>query len=92
MALMPGKRDSAEAVVAAGAVVPPKIMMMAAAVEAARARAVQARADALALLRRGNSAVDQLKCFADASATDADAHAGLQAVVDRLLAQSRGDL
>ncbi len=47
---------------------------------------------ALALLRRGNSAVDQLKCFADASATDADAHAGLQAVVDRLLAQSRGDL
>ena len=47
---------------------------------------------ALALLRRGSSAVDQLQCFADASAKGADAHAGLQAVVDRLLAQSRGDL
>ncbi|WP_332847123.1 carboxylate-amine ligase [Pseudomonas lactucae] len=47
---------------------------------------------ALALLRRGNSALDQLECFADALAKGADEPAGLQAVVDRLLAQSRGDL
>lgn len=41
------------------------------------------------LLASGNSAVDQLRCHADARASGADEHVCLQQVVDRLLAQSR---
>ncbi|AZF05954.1 carboxylate-amine ligase [Pseudomonas sp. R5-89-07] len=43
------------------------------------------------LLLRGNSAVEQLRWYADARAAGADALGGLCRVVDGLLAQSRGD-
>ena len=44
-----------------------------------------------ALLRRGNSAAEQLRLQAQAQASGADALASLRQVVDLLLAQTRGD-
>ena len=44
-----------------------------------------------ALLRRGNSAAEQLRWHAQAQASGADALASLRQVVDLLLAQTRGD-
>ena len=44
-----------------------------------------------ALLRRGNSAAEQLRWEAQAQASGADALASLHQVVDLLLAQTRGD-
>ncbi|MBC6625533.1 carboxylate-amine ligase [Pseudomonas sp.] len=44
-----------------------------------------------ALLRRGNSAAEQLRWEAQAQASGADALASLRQVVDLLLAQTRGD-